>query len=77
MSNPDINEIGDELLAERRGGPGAELPPDMHPVSKVLIKSIDTLNDWVGRIVCLMVVPIDYRENLKLTDRLGNIQCPI
>ena len=58
MSNPDINEIGDELLAERRGGPEAELPPDMHTVSKVLIKSIDTLNDWVGKIVCLLVVPI-------------------
>jgi len=26
---------------------------------------------------CLVVIPIDYRENLKLTDRLGNIQCPI
>ncbi len=25
----------------------------------------------------LMVVPIDYRENLKLTERLGDIVCPI
>lgn len=25
----------------------------------------------------LLVVPIDYRENLKLTERLGNIVCPI
>ena len=50
--------IGDELLAERRGGPEAKLPDDMSPIAKVLIKSIDTLNDWVGKIVCLLVVPI-------------------
>jgi TRAP-type mannitol/chloroaromatic compound transport system permease small subunit len=58
MSEKDLNEIGDELLAERRGGPEAELPPDMHPLARTLIKSIDTLNDWVGKLVCLLVVPI-------------------
>ena len=25
----------------------------------------------------LVVVPIDYAENIKLTERLGNIACPI
>jgi acetolactate synthase-1/2/3 large subunit len=25
----------------------------------------------------LVVIPIDYRENSKLTERLGNIACPI
>ena len=25
----------------------------------------------------LVVIPIDYRENPKLTERLGNIACPI
>jgi len=25
----------------------------------------------------LIVVPIDYRENMKLTERLGDIACPI
>lgn len=58
MSEKDLNEIGDELLAERRGGPEAELPQDMHPLARMLIKSIDTLNDWVGKLVCLLVVPI-------------------
>lgn len=28
-------------------------------------------------VTCLVVVPIDYRENMKLTERLGHIQCPI
>jgi TRAP-type mannitol/chloroaromatic compound transport system permease small subunit len=54
----DILAIGDELLAERKGGPDAVLPDDMHPLAKFLIKAIDTLNDWVGRIVALLVVPI-------------------
>jgi acetolactate synthase-1/2/3 large subunit len=26
---------------------------------------------------CLMAVPVDYRENRLLTQRLGNIVCPI
>ncbi len=26
---------------------------------------------------CVMAIPIDYRENRKLTERLGNISCPI
>ncbi|MEN0087834.1 MAG: TRAP transporter small permease subunit [Pseudomonadota bacterium] len=50
--------IGDELLAERKGGPDAQLPDDMHPLAKTCIRVIDTFNNWVGRIVCLLVVPI-------------------
>jgi acetolactate synthase-1/2/3 large subunit len=26
---------------------------------------------------CLVVIPIDYRENMKLSNRLGDIQCPL
>ena len=60
MAEPKDNalEIGDELLAERRGGPDAQLPDDMHPMAKRIIHNIDTMNDWVGKLVCLMVVPI-------------------
>ena len=54
----DALEIGDELLAERRGGPDARLPDDMNPVHKVIIRVIDTMSDWTGKIVCLLVVPI-------------------
>ncbi|MCB1415964.1 MAG: TRAP transporter small permease subunit [Nitratireductor sp.] len=54
----DALEIGDELLAERRGGPDAKLPDDMNPVHKVIIRTVDTVSDWTGKIVCLLVVPI-------------------
>lgn len=50
--------IGDELLAERRSGPEAKLPDDMHRLAARTIHAIDWLNNWVGKIVCLMVVPI-------------------
>lgn len=57
-TEPDLQEIGDELLADRRHGPDARLPDDMNPLHRTLIHAIDTLADWTGRIVCLLVVPI-------------------
>jgi TRAP-type mannitol/chloroaromatic compound transport system permease small subunit len=54
----DMLPIGDELLAERRAGPGTLMPDDMHPVARVTIHTIDTVSEWVGRVVALMVVPI-------------------
>ena len=53
-----VLEIGDELLAEARGGPDAPLPDDMHPTAQFLIKIIDKFNDRVGKVVALLVVPI-------------------
>lgn len=50
--------IGDELLAERRGGPGVQMPDDMHPAARATIRVIDTISEWVGRAVAFMVVPI-------------------
>lgn len=53
-----LAEIGDELLAERKGGPEAKLPDDMHPLARFTIHAVDTFSDWTGRIICLLVVPI-------------------
>jgi TRAP-type mannitol/chloroaromatic compound transport system permease small subunit len=60
MSNQqeEALDVGDELIAERRGGPEAQLPDDMNPIHKVLIRIIDTISDWTGRVVCLLVIPI-------------------
>jgi acetolactate synthase I/II/III large subunit len=43
--------------------------------SKDLVDTLETAFDEQGP--SLVVVPIDYRENLLLTERLGNIACPI
>ena len=50
--------VGDEMLAERRAGPGAKLPDDMHILARRTIFVIDSISEWTGRIVCLLVVPI-------------------
>ncbi|MEM6906028.1 MAG: TRAP transporter small permease subunit, partial [Pseudomonadota bacterium] len=55
-ADPEVGEleITDELIAERRGdGP---LPADMW--GRGVAGAIDLLSLWVGRITCLMVVPI-------------------
>ncbi|MFV2004099.1 MAG: acetolactate synthase large subunit [Gammaproteobacteria bacterium] len=43
--------------------------------SKDLVDTLETAFNEQGP--SLIVVPIDYRENLILTERLGNIACPI
>lgn len=59
MSDHNVNlEIGDELLAEARGGPETPLPDDMHPLARKLVWAIDWLSEWQGRIVCLFFLPI-------------------
>jgi TRAP-type mannitol/chloroaromatic compound transport system permease small subunit len=54
---PHNIDISDELIAERRGAPG-QLPPDMAPWMRRTITAIDTGMLWVGRVVCLMLVPL-------------------
>ncbi len=50
-------ELTDELIAGRRGDPGS-LPPDMSRWMAATITAIDTLNIWVGRIVCWLTLPL-------------------
>jgi acetolactate synthase-1/2/3 large subunit len=32
---------------------------------------------FASRMPCVVDVPVDYRENLKLTERLGQLVCPL
>ena len=52
------HEIADELLAERRGSVGVPLPEDMHPWARATVRVVDYLNEWIGRLVCFLVLPI-------------------
>jgi len=56
--DPDKLEIADELIAERRSASPGELPDDMNPKHRSIIGFIDTFNEWIGRIVCWMLVPL-------------------
>ena len=51
-------DISDELIAERRAGEPGETPEDMHPVARWVVSRIDLLNNLVGKITCLLLVPV-------------------
>jgi len=51
-------EITDELIAERNDFTPGQTPDDMTPWMRPIVASIDVLNLWVGRIACLLVLPI-------------------
>lgn len=59
MTDPDIPQldISDELIAERRSD-SHHLPPDMEPWMRSAIIAIDTFSLWVGRLVCLLLIPM-------------------
>jgi len=59
QTNDDMKlDISDELIAERRAGAPGETPEDMHPLSRWVVGHIDILNHWVGKLTCLMLVPV-------------------
>ena len=55
---PDDLEIADELIAERRTEKPGETPEDMTPWQRPITGLIDLINDWAGKILCLMMVPL-------------------
>lgn len=56
--DPNKLEIADELIAERRAEEPGETPEDMTPWQRPITATIDVINNWAGRIVCLLLVPL-------------------
>ncbi len=56
--NPDELDITDELIAERRAERPGETPETMTPWQRPITAFIDVLNNWVGRITCILLVPL-------------------
>ncbi len=56
--DPNDLEIADELIAERRSEKPGETPEDMTPWQRPITGGIDVLNDWAGKILCLLMVPL-------------------
>ena len=52
------SRTADELIAERRAGKVGDTPEDMHPWMRLIVGNVDILNNWVGRLTCLMLVPV-------------------
>ena len=51
-------EVADELIAERRQGEPGDTPEDMHPLSRKIVGSIDIFSNWVGKLTCLLLIPV-------------------
>ncbi len=51
-------DITDELIAERRSGKPGQTPEDMTPWMRTVVGRIDIINLWVGRITCLLLLPV-------------------
>ena len=61
MANePGIGEldITDELIAERRAEEPGQTPEDMTSWQRPITATIDVINLWAGRILCLLLVPL-------------------
>ena len=56
--NPNDLEIADELIAERRKEKPGETPDDMTSWQRPITGSIDVINDWAGKILCLLMIPL-------------------
>ncbi|MBU2580572.1 MAG: TRAP transporter large permease subunit [Alphaproteobacteria bacterium] len=56
--DPGSLDISDELIAERRAYQPGQTPETMTGWQRPITAAIDVLNLWVGRITCLLLVPI-------------------
>lgn len=54
----DDLDITDEMIAERRAEQPGQTPHDMKPWMRPIVAFIDVMNMWVGRITCLLLIPI-------------------
>ena len=68
---PEIEklEIADELIAERRSGNVGDTPEGMHPLMRLIVGNIDILNNWVGKLTCLMLVPVIFAMIFEVVAR--------
>ena len=55
---PDDLEISDELIAERRTERPGQTPADMTSWQRPITSFIDRLNDFAGKALCLLMVPL-------------------
>jgi TRAP-type mannitol/chloroaromatic compound transport system permease small subunit len=56
--DPGKLDITDELIAERRAEEPGETPEDMTSWQRPITATIDVINNWAGKIICLLLVPL-------------------
>ncbi|MEM8699949.1 MAG: TRAP transporter large permease subunit, partial [Pseudomonadota bacterium] len=66
---PGDLDITDELIAERRAEQPGQTPEDMTPWQRPITASVDLLNLWAGRIICLLMVPMIFVTVFEVVSR--------
>jgi len=56
--DPTKLEIADELIAERNNFTPGETPEDMTPWQRPITAVVDVMNNWMGKFICLLMVPL-------------------
>jgi len=62
-------DITDELIAERRAEEPGQTPEDMTPWQRPITATIDLINLWAGRILCLALVPLIFVMVFEVVSR--------
>jgi TRAP-type mannitol/chloroaromatic compound transport system permease large subunit/TRAP-type mannitol/chloroaromatic compound transport system permease small subunit len=65
----DKLDITDESIAERRAEAPGQTPEDMTAWQRPITAAIDVLNNWVGRIICLLLVPLIFVMVFEVVSR--------
>ncbi len=55
---PDDLDTTDESIAERRNEKAGYTPDDMTSWQRPITATIDVINEWAGRIMCLLLIPM-------------------
>ncbi len=66
---PENLEITDELIAERRAEEPGETPEDMTPWQRPITGTIDVINMWAGKIICLLLIPLIFAMVFEVVSR--------
>ncbi|KAB7610046.1 TRAP transporter large permease subunit [Amylibacter sp. SFDW26] len=66
---PENLEITDELIAERRAEEPGETPEDMTSWQRPITGTIDVINMWAGKIICLLLVPLIFAMVFEVVSR--------
>ncbi len=68
---PGELDITDELIAERRAEKPGQTPEDMTAWQRPITATIDIINLWAGRIICLLIIPLIFSAVYEVVSRTG------
>jgi TRAP-type mannitol/chloroaromatic compound transport system permease small subunit len=58
VKGPELPDIADELVADRKSNKPGDLPEDMRRWMAVPITWIDWFSYWIGMTICWLTVPL-------------------